>query len=148
MSQINVNIDGKLYKTDSDKTILDFCKEIGTDIPTLCHDPRLEPYSSCYLCVVEVEGARGLQTSCSTKLMEGMKIQTNNERVRASRKTALDLLQSNHFASCQAACKTACPAGVDVQGYISLIEKGLYQEAVKFWQHLIFGSFQFVCPIL
>ncbi len=131
MSQINVTIDGNLYKTESEKTILEFCTEIGIKIPTLCHDPRLEPYSSCYLCVVEVEGAKGLQTSCSTKLQEGMKIQTNNEKVRKSRKMALDLLQSNHFASCQAPCKSTCPAGVDVQGYISLIDKGLYHEAVK-----------------
>jgi len=131
MSQINITIDGKLYKADNEQTILEFCNEIGIKIPTLCHDPRLEPYSSCYLCVVEIEGARGLQTSCSTKMAEGMKIQTNNEKVRASRKMALDLLQSNHFASCQAPCKSSCPAGVDVQGYISLIEKGLYHEAVK-----------------
>lgn len=131
MSQINVTINGKLYKTDSEKTILQFCNEIGIKIPTLCHDSRLEPYSSCYLCVVDVEGAKGLQTSCSTKLLEGMKIETDNERVHKSRKMALDLLQSNHFASCQAPCKSTCPAGVDVQGYISLIEKGLYHEAVK-----------------
>ena len=100
------------------------------EIPTLCHDPRLEPYSSCYVCVVEIEGYRGLQPSCSTRIVEGMKITTHNARVAKARKTALDLLVSNHYADCSGPCKQTCPAGVDVQGYISYIEKGMYHEAV------------------
>ena len=43
---------------------------------------------------------------------------------------ALDLLLSNHYADCLGPCTQACPAGVDVQGYISLIDKGMYNEAV------------------
>ena len=73
---------------------------------------------------------KGLQPACSTKVLDGMKIETNNNKVRASRKTALDLLVSDHYASCVAPCKSTCPAGVDVQGYIALIEKGLYSEAI------------------
>jgi len=59
-----------------------------------------------------------------------MKIDTDTPRVRKARKTALDLMVSNHYADCAAPCKETCPAGVDVQGYISLIEKGLYSEAI------------------
>ena len=72
-----------------------------------------------------------MQPSCSTVIQEGMKIETENDRVKKARKTALDLLLSNHYADCEAPCKQTCPAGVDVQGYISLIEKGLYNEAVE-----------------
>lgn len=128
---INLTINGKQYQGTKGETILEVAQRNGIDIPTLCHDPRLEPYSSCFVCVVEVEGARGLQTSCSTRITEGMNVETNNERVRKSRKMALDLLLSNHYADCAAPCKQTCPAGVDVQGYISLIDKGMYSQAVK-----------------
>lgn len=130
MSEIKLTINGREAAGKKGETILQVAEREGISIPTLCHDPRLDPYSSCYLCVVEVEGMRGLQSSCSTRIMEGMKIQTENDKVRKARKTALDLLLSNHYADCMAPCKQTCPAGVDVQGYISLIEKGLYQEAI------------------
>lgn len=131
MSEIvNIILDGKHVKAEKGEYILNVAKRNGIDIPTLCNDPRLEPFSSCFVCVVEVEGMRGLQPSCSTRAMEGMKISTNNDKVKKSRKGALDLIMSNHYADCTAPCTQTCPANVDVQGYISLIEKGLYSEAV------------------
>lgn len=129
--QINIILNGKNTTAKKGEYILELAKRHGIEIPTLCHDPRLEPYSSCYVCVVEIEGQRSLQPSCSTRVAEGMKINTDNERVHKARKTALDLIMSNHYADCVAPCRERCPAGVDVQGYISLIEKGLYSEAVK-----------------
>ncbi len=131
MNQVNVILNGNIVSGIQGETILELAQRHGIHIPTLCHDPRLEPFTSCYVCVVEVEGMRGLQPSCSTKIAEGMKIETSNEKVNKSRKTALDLLLSNHYADCVAPCKLTCPAGVDVQGYISFIEKGMYQEAVE-----------------
>ncbi|MEJ5267364.1 MAG: molybdopterin-dependent oxidoreductase [Bacteroidales bacterium] len=130
MNQINVILNGKPVIGYDGESILELASRYGITIPTLCHDPRLEPYSSCYVCVVEIEGMRGLQPSCSTKINEGMKITTDNQKIYKARQTALNLLVSNHYADCVAPCKQTCPAGVDVQGYISLIEKGLYSEAV------------------
>mgnify|MGYP000238091402 CR=1 FL=1 len=128
--KLNIILDGKNVEGYKGETILEVARRHHIEIPTLCHDNRLKPFSSCFVCVVEVEGKNGMQPSCSTVIQEGMKIHTNNENVRTARKTALDLLVSNHFADCVAPCKETCPAGVDVQGYISLIEKGLYQDAV------------------
>lgn len=127
---INIILNGKTIQGKPGESILDLASRHHIHVPTLCHDPRLEPFSSCYLCVVEIEGMNALQSSCSTKIAEGMKIWTDNEKVKKARKTALNLLLSNHYADCEAPCKQKCPAGVDVQGYISLIEKGLYSEAV------------------
>ncbi|MFP4287842.1 MAG: FAD-dependent oxidoreductase [Bacteroidales bacterium] len=129
MSKLNIIINKKIVQGFRGESILTMAQRLGIEIPTLCHDPRLEPYSSCYLCVVEVEGMRGLQPACSTKISEGMRIETENERVVKSRKFALDLLVSNHYADCVAPCKETCPAGVDVQGYIALINQGKYSEA-------------------
>lgn len=131
MNELNVILNGKAVKGNKNETILSLAKRHGYNIPTLCNDHRLEPYSSCYICVVEIEGMRGLQPACSTKIAEGMKIETNNGKVFKARKTALDLLLSNHYADCTGPCKQTCPAGVDVQGYISYIDKGMYNEAVE-----------------
>jgi len=127
---INIILNGNIVKGFPGETILTLATRHGIEIPTLCNDDRLEPFTSCYLCVVEVEGMRGHQPSCSTKLTEGMKIITDNEGIRKSRKMALELMLSNHYADCIGPCKQTCPAGVDVQGYISLIDKGQYSEAV------------------
>ena len=127
---LNIILDGKNVEGKAGETILSLCKRNNIEIPTLCNDPRLEPYSSCYLCVVEIKGQRNHQPACSTRLLEGMDIATNNEAIRKSRRTALELLLSNHYADCQAPCTQKCPANVDVQGYISLINKKMYSEAV------------------
>jgi formate dehydrogenase major subunit len=129
--QVNIILNGKNTTAQKGEYILALAKRHGIEIPTLCHDPRLEPFSSCYVCVIEIEGQKNLQPSCSTRVAEGMSIITDSKRVHKARKTALDLLVSNHYADCVAPCRERCPAGVDVQGYISLIEKGLYSEAVK-----------------
>ena len=128
--KVNIILNGNIVEGFRGETILEMAKRHGIEIPTLCNDPRLDPFTSCFVCVVEVEGLRGLQPSCSTKINEGMRIETDNEKIHKARKTALDLLVSNHYADCIGPCKQTCPAGVDVQGYISLIEKGKYHDAV------------------
>ena len=130
--QVTVTINGKKINARNDQTILDVIREHGiADIPTLCYDPKLPPYGSCYLCVVEVEGVAKLIPSCDSRVGNGMVIHTHNERIRNARKTALELLLSNHYADCTAPCKQTCPAGVDVQGYIALMAAGKHREAVR-----------------
>lgn len=129
-NKVNIILNGEHITATEGESILNVARNNGIEIPTLCNDPRIEPYSSCYVCVVEIENMRGLQPSCATNVVDGMVIQTDNEKVHKSRKSALDLIMSNHYADCVAPCTESCPAGVDVQGYISLIEKKLYKEAV------------------
>ena len=132
MEKIKVTINGKEITAKKGQTILDVVKEHKLDeIPTLCHDPKLPPFGSCYVCVVEVEGLKKLVPSCCNPVNDGMVIHTNNEKIKRARKTALELLLSNHYADCIAPCKNTCPAGVDIQGYIALINAGKYKEAVR-----------------
>lgn len=132
MEQIKVTINGKEVVTTADKTILEVVHENKIDkIPTLCYDKRIEPYGSCFLCVVEVEGMNKLVASCCTPIANAMKINTDNERIHSSRKTALELLLSNHYADCIGPCINNCPANVDAQGYIALISLGKHEEALK-----------------
>ncbi len=132
MDNIKLTIDGKEVTARPQQTILEVVQENGiAEIPTLCHEPKLPPYGSCYLCVVEVEGVAKLIPSCSSPVADKMVVHTNNPRIREARKTALELLLSNHYADCLAPCQQTCPAGVDVQGYIALIAMGKPREAVR-----------------
>ena len=131
MELVKLHIDGKRVIADNRMTILEVARENGiTSIPTLCHDGRLEPFASCFLCVVKVQGARTLAPACSTRVAAGMVVETSNPEIRRSRKAALELLLSNHYADCVGPCQLACPAGVDIQGYIALAALDKHRDAI------------------
>ena len=131
MAEIKLNIDGIEATGIEGRTILDIARENGIDIPTLCHDERVEMYGACGLCVVEAEGIPKLLRACSTFAADGMIIRTNTKRIRENRKTALELLLGDHTGDCRAPCSIACPAQTDCQGYVKLIAGGKYDEALK-----------------
>ena len=131
MSEIRLNIDGREMIGYEGQTVLEIARENGIEIPTLCHDERVKMYGSCGVCVVEAEGNPKLMRSCSTYAANGMIISTNTPRIRASRKTALELLLSDHTGDCRPPCVLACPAQTDCQGYVGLIANGQYDEALK-----------------
>lgn len=131
MEKITLKINGREIEATPGKTILEVVQENQLDdIPTLCHSPELEPYGSCFVCVVEVKGRNNLVPACATRVVPDMEVETRNERITASRKTALELLTSNHYADCVSPCMEGCPAGVDAQGYIALSAMGQYRKAV------------------
>ena len=126
-----IELNGKQVEAKKGQTILDVAKENGVDIPTLCHDPRIKPYGSCRVCLVEVEGARGPLVACATEVADGMKVNTETKEIEELRKLSLELLISNHWADCLGPCVKSCPAGTDAQGYVGLIAQGRFHEAVK-----------------
>ena len=75
-------------------------KREGIKVPTLCHLPDLFPTGACRLCVVEIEGMKGLIPSCAYPVAEGMKIKTHSPRALRARKTIVELLLSNHPDDC------------------------------------------------
>ena len=131
MKEISVIIDGKKINVPEGTTVLRAAADNGIEIPNLCFDGRVELYGACGLCVVEAEGIPKLLRACSTKLNDGMVIHTESERILRARKTALELLLSDHDGDCKAPCTLACPANTDCQGYVGLIANGEYKEAVK-----------------
>ena len=92
---VQVSIDGQDVQTMEGMTILDACRRLGIDTPTLCTLETLTPVNVCRVCVVEVEGSRVLVPACSRKVEPGMKILTDSERVRHSRRLVLELLASS-----------------------------------------------------
>ncbi len=93
--QVTVSIDGRDVSVGKSSTILDACKQIGLEVPTLCYLETLKPVNACRLCVVEVEGGRVLAPSCSRAVEPGMKVHTRSERVVRSRRMVLEMLASS-----------------------------------------------------
>jgi formate dehydrogenase major subunit len=127
---IEITLDGRKILVEPGKTILDVAESLGMRIPTLCHDRRLEPYASCWVCLVQVEKAKGFVPSCATRVMPGMVISSSSPAVTAARRMALDLLLSNHYGDCKAPCTLTCPSNIDIQGYLGLVANGRFTEAV------------------
>jgi predicted molibdopterin-dependent oxidoreductase YjgC len=92
---VELAIDGEIVTVPEGTTIHDACRASGKPIPTLCYLETLHPVNACRVCVVEVEGSRVLVPSCSRKVEAGMKVATDSERVRHSRKIVLELLASS-----------------------------------------------------
>src|SRR5262249_34745809 len=75
--------------------ILQVCRVLKIDIPTLCYLENLTPVNVCRVCVVEVEGSRVLVPACSRPVEPKMVVKTDSERVRLSRKLVLEFLASS-----------------------------------------------------
>jgi NADP-reducing hydrogenase subunit HndD len=95
MAEVHLTIDGRDVLAREDATILDACRRLQIDTPTLCQLDNLTPVNVCRVCVVELEGSRVLVPACSRRVEEGMKIQTDSPRVRHSRRLVLEMLASS-----------------------------------------------------
>jgi predicted molibdopterin-dependent oxidoreductase YjgC len=92
---VEITIDGSVARVAQGSTILDACTSLGIETPTLCFLESLTPVNACRVCVVELEGSRVLVPACARRVEGGMKIQTDSERVRHSRKMVLEFLASS-----------------------------------------------------
>lgn len=92
---VELTVDGRAVKVAEGATVLDACRALGIEVPTLCHAANLTPVNVCRICVVELDGARTLVPSCSRKAEAGMVVHTDSPRVRTSRKLVLELLGSS-----------------------------------------------------
>lgn len=99
---ISIEINEKKVSVPLGTTIYEACKGNQIHIPTLCHHPDLCIAGVCRVCVVEVEGMRTLQASCSFPITASIKIKTTSELVRKARRNIIDLLLSEHHGECYA----------------------------------------------
>ncbi len=91
---VRLTINDQVAEVDEGITVLEACKAVGTDVPTLCYVPFLEPYGACRMCTVKVSenGTSRLTTACTLQAVEGMKVVTDDDDVRAARRVVLELL--------------------------------------------------------
>ncbi|UCG12842.1 MAG: (2Fe-2S)-binding protein, partial [Deltaproteobacteria bacterium] len=100
MDQVNLIIDGQWITVPRVMTILEASQTAGIHVPTLCYDPDLKPYGACRLCIVQIEGIRGLPTSCTTAVQEGMVVHTQTDEVRQVRRTIVEMAIAKHPQDC------------------------------------------------
>ncbi|MBK1644661.1 bidirectional hydrogenase complex protein HoxU [Thiocapsa imhoffii] len=98
---VTLQIDGQDLSAREDETIIEVCREHGIPIPSLCYLDGLSIWGACRLCLVEVTGQGRLLAACSTRVTEGMQIQTNTETLQRYRRTIVELLfaERNHVCS-------------------------------------------------
>ncbi|HBD08515.1 MAG TPA: hypothetical protein DCZ69_09655 [Syntrophobacteraceae bacterium] len=93
---IQLTIDGQEVRVAAGTTLLSAIRQAGTSIPTLCNHPYLKPVGSCRLCVVDIEGDRGLPASCTTPAVAGMVVRTQTPRVQEYRQQMLRLILKDY----------------------------------------------------
>lgn len=121
---VNLTIDGISIEVPDGTTVLNAARQAGITIPTLYDHPHLTPFGGCRLCIVEVEGFRVPVASCTLPASNGMVVQTDTEKLRASRKFILSMLFSerNHF----------CPF-CQVSGGDCELQNAAYHEGMTHW---------------
>lgn len=127
---INLTINNQPVSVQGGSTILDAAQKLGDIIPTLCYCNGYKPNTSCMICVVHELKTNRLVPACSMPAEEGMQIETDNERVRETRKDTLELLLSEHIGDCEAPCRRACPANMNIPLMIRQIKEENFKEAI------------------
>lgn len=146
----HITIDGQQVEVQPGQTLLQAARRLGIAIPTLCYVEGFEPSASCFLCAVQIEGRANLWPSCATPVAPGMVVRTNTAEVREARKTALELLISDHAGECVGPCQTGCPARLDIPGFIAGIARADQASAARIvTEDLVLpASLGRVCPRL
>lgn len=97
---VPLTIDGRAIHATEGTSVMRAAAEAGIAIPKLCATDSLEPFGSCRLCLVEIEGLRGTPASCTTPVAEGMAVRTQTDRLAALRKGVMELYISDHPLDC------------------------------------------------
>ena len=97
---ITIEVNGRSISAENGEMLLTTLRRAAITVPTLCHIDGLTASGACRMCVVEVEGQRGLVPSCAFPVAEGMKVRTHSPRALQARKTIIELLLANHPDDC------------------------------------------------
>jgi len=124
-----IRIDSAEFAVPAGLTVLQAARSHGIDIPYLCFADGCTAETSCLVCLVRIDGVRRLMPSCATVVSEGMIIHSNTPEVREARKTALELILSQHSGDCFAPCANICPAHLDIPGMVRAFSAGDLREA-------------------
>ena len=125
-----VFIDQREVDVPAGTTLVEAARRLGIEIPTLCYLEGCEPATSCLVCMVKVQGQNKLVPACATRVSDGMRIESETPEVHQVRRTALELLLSDHVGDCLAPCHFACPAHMDIPLMLRLIAQEDFRQAI------------------
>ncbi len=96
----NIKLNGVEIETEVGAPLVEVIKQNGVWVSNLCYIDGLPPYAGCRTCLVQIEGARGLQLSCTTKVTDGMVVETEVPEAKQARQQVLSLINANHSDRC------------------------------------------------
>ncbi len=109
-AQVSLQIDGREVRVDAGSSVMRAAAMLGIGVPKLCATDQLEAFGSCRMCLVEIDGRKGLPASCTTPVEEGMVVRTQSFGLEKVRRNVLELYISDHPLDCP-----ACPANGDCE---------------------------------
>lgn len=124
---VTLTIDGREVSVPERTSIMRAAAHLGVNIPKLCATDSLEPFGSCRLCLVEIEGRKGFPASCTTWVQEGMVVRTQTDPVARLRRNVMELYISDHPLDC-----LTCPANGDCELQDAAGEVGLREVRYGF----------------
>lgn len=126
----SITIDQHTFDVPAGTNLVEAAKLIGVEIPTLCYLKGYEPSTSCQLCTVKDRASGRLVPACATIAQEGLQIDNETDEIFEIRRTALELLMSEHVGDCRAPCDFACPAHMDIPLMLQQISDEALTDAV------------------
>ena len=119
---VTLEIDGVEVSVPEGTSVMSAAVDAGIKVPKLCATDSLEPFGSCRLCLVEIEGRKGYPASCTTDVAPGMKVRTQTPKLADIRRNVMELYISDHPLDC-----LTCPANgncelQDMAGVVGLRE--------------------------
>jgi ferredoxin len=127
MTASTITIDGHPVPITPGQSVLSAARALGIDIPTLCFLEQCGPLTSCLVCLVKINGK--LVPSCGTRAEPGMVVESETTEVHEARRTALELLLSEHVGDCLAPCNRLCPLQMNIPVMIRHIQSGRLDQA-------------------
>jgi glutamate synthase (NADPH) small chain len=127
---VKIKIDNKEIEVAKGSVLMEVIRDMGIEVPSLCYLKDAETFTSCMVCVVKDRRSGKMLPSCSLLADEGMDIISMDDEVREARKSALELLLSEHVGDCEAPCQITCPAHMDIPLMNRLLAAGKFHEAL------------------
>jgi len=145
---VELKIDGIVIKVPGESSVMEAAQSVGIEIPSMCFRKGNHNHPSCMICLVKDLKSGNLFPSCAMQVSAGMEIVTGDEEVLDARKDALELLLSDHVGDCEAPCRMACPAFMDIPLMNRLIAGGDFTKAIEVVKQEIALPFVlgYICP--
>jgi len=135
---VTLTINGQAVTVEKGTLLIEAAKQAGVDVPHFCYHPKLKPDANCRMCLVEIEKAPKLQTSCNMPAAEGMVVSTNSPKVAEARAGVLEFILANHPLDCPICDKGGeCHLQDEAHAYTPNYSK--FGEPKRFFEKEYFG---------
>jgi glutamate synthase (NADPH) small chain len=121
---INLTIDGQRISVSPGTTLLEAARQLGIEIPTLCHLEGHKSPVTCQVCLVKLANSGRFVPSCATEASEAMVVESQSDELFRLRARAIELLMSDHRGDCEAPCQIGCPLGLNIPAMVRAIRRG------------------------